>query len=133
MRNEFPEGQSFTISSKIFNVETHSEEINSIYKCYYQKETESLLLFIDETVEYANFSKDMIIDIIDFSEKLSVKLISFLICKKNPEYNKYLQGLLTIGFQINNSVKSIQIEEKLYRVLSLKMNKKIEDITEIDF
>ena len=33
LKNELPQGQLFTISSKLFNIEKHAEEIFSTYNC----------------------------------------------------------------------------------------------------
>lgn len=132
-RKELPEDELFTITSKAYSVEKHSETECSKYSCYYQKETESLILILDEKVKFSNFSRCIMVDLIDFAERLNVKLISLLICKKNPEYAKFLQGMLTIGFEQNQNAKSTKLDGKVFRILSLKMNTLKDGIVEIDF
>ena len=70
-------------------------------------------------------------NLIDFAQKLGINAIFLLLARKNPEYVKLLQGMMTIGFENDSSTKTTKIEGKVYKVL--KMNLKQEDIEELDF
>ena len=133
LKGEFPQGKLFTISSKLFNIEKHSEQVFATYKCIYQKETETLCLILDEQARYADFSREIIINLIEFSERIGVKLISLLICRANKDYVKFIQGMMTVGFTQNKNVKSTKINGKVYRVLSMEMSNLNDEIQEIEF
>ena len=70
-------------------------------------------------------------NLIDFAQKLGINAIFLLLARKNPEYVKLLQGMMTIGFENDSSMKTTKIDGNTYKVL--KMNLKQEDIEELEF
>lgn len=133
LKGELPQGKLFTISSKLFNIEKHAEEIFSTYNCVYVKDNETLCLILDEKVKYADFSREIIVNLIEFAQKIGVNLISLLVCRNNKDYVKFIQGMMTVGFEQNKDVKSTKIDGKIYRILSLNMANLKEEIQDVEF
>ena len=131
LKNELPKDSLFNISSLIFNIDSNKEEVLTKYSCFFQESTDSLCILIEEHSKYVDLSKETMINLIDFAQKLGINAIFLLLARKNPEYVKLLQGMMTIGFENDSSTKTTKIEGKVYKVL--KMNLKQEDIEELDF
>ena len=83
-------------------------------------------------------------NLMEFSQKLSIASINLLICRKNKDYVKLLQGMLTVGFvneettkttTINgkNTTKTTTINGKNYKILTMSLSKSQTEIEEVDF
>lgn len=133
IQNEIPKNTLFNISSLVFNIEKSKEEVLSQYSCYYNQQEESFCVLIEETGKAAQFTKEIMINLIDLAQKLSVKAIYLLICRKNPEYVKLLQGMMTVGFEQESTIKTKEIEGKVYKILKMNIQSFPEEIEEIEF
>ena len=72
-------------------------------------------------------------NLMDFSQKLSINSINLLICRKNKDYVKLLQGMLTVGFTNDDVAKTTQIDGKNYKILKMSLSKAQAEIEEVDF
>lgn len=133
LKNELPKNSVFNISSLVFNLESHKEEVLSNYTCFYQSATESLCILIEDTAKYVDFSKEIMMNLMDFAQKLGINAIFLLIARKNKEYVKLLQGMMTVGFVQEETMKTTKIEGKMYKVLKMNLKQVPDAIQEIDF
>lgn len=120
------------MSSKLFSVPKQSEEIYSSIRCVYHKDSESLCLILDNNIRYTDLSKEIIINLIQFAQNINANLITLLISKSNRDYVKFIQGMLTVGFEYAD-IKSAKIEGKVYKILSMKMETLNKEMEEIEF
>ena len=86
---------------------------------------------IEDSTKYRDLSKEMIVNLMQFAENMNIKNLILLIDIKNKEYVKVLQGMMTIGFKIDENMKVCKIAEKDYKILKMIMKK--EEIEEIPF
>ena len=68
----------------------------------------------------------------ELSRKLEIDTIYLLINRKNKEYIKILQGMLTVGFEQEQQMKTAKIGVLVYKVLKMEL-KEGEEIEELDF
>ena len=82
IKRKLPEQKIFRINSLIFNDENEKQEIYTKYDCIYDEKNNSLSLIFNEKVNYSDFSKDKLMNILDFSNSIGIKTIYILINKK---------------------------------------------------
>ena len=128
-KNEIPKNEIFEISSMIFNIIKHKKEILNKYKCYFDEKSNGLFLILDDSICFSEFTKEIMMNLFDFSEKVGIKTISFLISKKNPQFIRIIQDLMIVGFKSNEEMKEITIEGDNYKVMEIPVNidEKIEE------
>ena len=128
-KNEVPKNEIFEISSMIFNIIKHKKEILNKYKCYYDEKSNGLFLILNNSICFSEFSKEIMLNLFDFSQKVGIKTISFLVSKKNPQFIRIMQDLMIVGFKINEKMKKIMIEDDYYKVMEMpvKVDETIEE------
>ena len=133
LKSEIPKNKIFNISSLIFNIESHKEEVLSNYKFFYMQEHDSLCIVIDEKQKYSDFSKEIMMNLMEFCQKLNISNIYMLICRKNKEYIQLLQVMLTVGFTNDENIKNTKLDDKVYKFLKMNLSQNKEEIEEVDF
>ena len=133
LKEKIPKNTIFNINSLVFNIESHQEEILSKYDCYYNSNNNSFYIIIGDNAKYSDFSKEIMMNLMDFSQKISISSINLLICRKNKDYVKLLQGMLTVGFTNDEVTKTTQIDGKNYKILKMSLSKAQAEIEEVDF
>ena len=133
LKEKIPKNTIFNINSLVFNIESHQEEVLSKYDCYYNSNNNSFYIIIGDNAKYSDFSKEIMMNLMDFSQKLSISSINLLICRKNKDYVKLLQGMLTVGFTNDEVTKTTQIDGKNYKILKMSLSKAQAEIEEVDF
>ena len=113
----------------IFNIPKHKKEILTQYKCYFDEKSNGLYLILSESICFSEFTKEIMMNLFDFSEKVGIKTISFLVSKKNPQFIRIMQDLMIVGFKSNEEMKEITIEGDNYKVMEIPVNidEKIEE------
>ena len=129
----FPEQKIFRINSYLFNDEKEKQEIYTKYDCIYRENNNSLYLIINEKVDYSNFTKDKLINILDFSNTINLDFIYILINKINKQYKKFLHDLLLIGFVLEKKFPDITIDGNIYKSLKISIKDINQEIEQIDF
>ena len=69
----------------------------------------------------------------EFAQKLGINAIFLLIARKNKEFVRLLQGMLTVGFEQEEAINTTSIGGKVYKVLKMNLKQTPEEIQEIDF
>ena len=128
---KLPKNKIFRINSLIFNEEKQIEEINNIYDCIYNDINNVLYIIINEKDNYKNFTKNKLLNILDFSISLCIKEISLLISKKNKQYLNILQDMIVVGFSPEDNSHKISIDEKEYKILKMNVKDICQEIKEI--
>ena len=128
-KNEIPKNAFFEISSMIFNIIKHKKEILNKFKCYFDEKSNGLFLILDSSICFSEFTKEIMMNLFDFSEKVGIKTISFLISKKNPQFIRIIQDLMIVGFKTNEKMNEAIIEGEHYKVMEVPVNidEKIEE------
>ena len=74
-KQNLPELKIFRINSLIFNNENEKQEILTKYDCIFSQKDNSLYLLFNESVNYLDFTKDKLINILDL---VLVKVYSYV-------------------------------------------------------
>ena len=126
-KKKIPRNDIFEINSMMFNITKHKKEILNKYKCFYEEENNELYIILDESVCFSEFTKEIMMNLFDFSEKLGIDEICFLVSNKSPEYIRIMQDLMIIGFK--KKEKNFEIDGKEYKAMEIQVNinEKIEE------
>ena len=130
-KNQIPKNKIFEINSLIFNITKHKKEILTKYKCYFEESSNSLDIILTQDLNFADFTKEIMINLLEMAQKLGIETIYFLIAKKNPQYIKFVQDLMIIGFEVDTNTKTVNIEGNTYKVLKLQVKDQDEEIEEV--
>ena len=133
LKTKLPENTLFNISSLVFNLENSREEVLHNYSCFYNPSLEALCIMIEEGTKYSDLSKEIVMNLMDFTQKMQIKNIVLLLERRNRDYVKILQGMMTIGFQNDINLKMTKVGGKDYKVLKMVIKLQPEEIEEIAF
>jgi hypothetical protein len=131
LKKQIPKNQIFLINSLIFNITKHKKEILSKYHCYYEEKSNSLSVLFTEDFCFADFTREIMINLLEFAQKVEIETVYFLVAKKNQEYIKIVKDLTIIGFEMDEKTKSVNIEGNSYKVLRLSIKDQDEEIEEV--
>ena len=131
-KQKLPEQKIFRINSLIFNDEKDKQEIYTKYDCIYNSKDNSLYLIFNENLNYSKFTKDKLINILDFSNNKGIEIVYILINKNNKDYKSILQDMLFIGFESGKNIPLFNIDGYLYKALKLTINDTKQEIKQIN-
>ena len=130
-KSQIPKNKIFFLFSLIFNITKHKKEILTKYKCYYEEESNSLNILLTQDLNFADFTKEIMMNLLEMSQKLCIETIYFLVAKKNPQYIKFVQDLMIIGFEVDTNTKTVNIEGNVFKVLKLQVKDQDDEIEEV--
>ena len=130
-KSQIPKNKIFEINSLIFNITKHKKEILTKYKCYYEEESNSLNILLTQDLNFADFTKEIMMNLLEMSQKLCIETIYFLVAKKNPQYIKFVQALMIICFEVDTNTKTVNIEGNVFKVLKLQVKDQDDEIEEV--
>ena len=130
-KSQIPKNKIFEINSLIFNITKHKKEILTKYKCYYEEQSNSLNILLTQDLNFADFTKEIMMNLLEMSQKLCIETIYFLVAKKNPQYIKFVQELMIIGFEVDTNTKTVNIEGNVFKVLKLQVKDQDDEIEEV--
>ena len=133
IKRKFPEQKIFRINSFIFDDEKEKQEIYTKYDCIYSEKNNSLYLIFNEKVNYSEFSKDKLMNILDFSNLIGIGTIYILINKKNKNYKNIIQDMLLVGFILEKNISNFTIDGNIYKPLKMSMKDITQEIKQIEF
>ena len=131
LKSQIPKNQIFLINSLIFNITKHKKEILSKYQCYYEEKSNSLSVLFTQDFCFADFTREIMINLLEFAQKVEIETVYFLVAKKNQDYIKIVKDLTIIGFEMDENTKSVNIEGNVYKVLMLPVKEQDEEIEEV--
>merc|ERR1711957_419217 len=131
--NEIQDNTLFNINSVLFNLENNQEEIMSKYNCFYNPSLDAMCIMVEKGLKYIDLSKDMIMNFIEFAQNMKINNIVMLLDRKNKDYVKILQSMMTVGFANDKDLKSVKIAEIDYKTLKMNVNLNKPEVEEIDF
>ena len=133
LKEQIPKGQIFEMNSLIFNITKHKREVLTNYKCYFDEKSNSLSIILTEDICFSDFTKEIMMNLLEFSQKVGIETIYFLIAKKNPQYIRIVQDLTIVGFEVDEKLKTMNIEGNVYKVLMLPVKEEYDEIEEVFF
>lgn len=132
LKAQIPKNQIFQINSLIFNITKQKKEILTKYKCFYEESSNSLSILLTNDFCFADFTKEIMMNLLEFAQKVCIDTIYFLVSKKNQQYIKIVQDLIIIGFELDEKTKTVNIEGNTFKVLKLSVKEQVEEIEEIE-
>ena len=130
-KGKLPKNKIFHINSLIYNKEKQINEIYNTYDCIYNEIDNSLYLIINENDNYSKFTKDKLINILEFSISLGIDKICLLISKSNNQFLNIIQDMMIVGFKSEKNYKKINIDENEYKILKMSIKDMYQEIKEI--
>ena len=130
---KFPEQKIFRINSLTFNNEKEKQEIYTKYDCIYSEKNNSLYLIFNENINYSEFTKDKLINIIDFSKSVGIDFMCVLMCKKNSKYLNIVQDMSIVGFESEKNFPVFNIDGNIYKSLKMSIKDITQEIQQINF
>ena len=131
-KTRIPKNKIFEISSKFFNITKHKHEVLSKYECFFDEASNTLTLILTEKISFSEFSKEIMMNLFTFSQKVGIDMICFLLSKKNLQYVRILQDLMIVRFKPNEKKKEISIGAEVFKVMEIPANSD-EEIEEFYF
>ena len=131
LKNSLQDNQIFKISAGHFS-ESKREEPFSL-TCFYSPKYDSLCVVIDNSTKYLYLSRELLMNLLEFAKKMMVTNIFLLLDRKNRDYIKILQSMMTIGFVNDSVIKTAKVQEKDYKMLKLEIKNDNNVIEEIAF
>lgn len=106
---------------------------NTAFNALINLELDAFCVFISDTTQYSEITKEVLLNFIYFTIKSSKKHLFVMITRKNKDYAKLLQGLLAVGFKSSQSTPRYTFKGQDYRIMEMELSKKIDEVQEIDF
>ena len=88
---------------------------------------------VEKGLKYIDLSKEMIMNFIDFAQKMKINNLIMLLDRKNKDYAKILQSMMTVGFSNDKNLKIIKIADTDYKTLKMNINLNQPEVEEIAF
>ena len=129
---KFPDQKIFRINSLIFNDEKEQKEIYTKYDCIYSEKDNSLYLLFNKNMNYSKFTKDKLINILDFSNSIKIETIYILINKSNKYFINIIQDMLIVGFEIGKNFPLFTIDGNIYKALKMSIKDTKQEIKQIE-
>ena len=70
---------------------------------------------------------------LDFAQKMNIKNLIMLLERKNKDYVKILQSMMTVGFSNDKNMASVKILDVDCKVLKMTINSSQQEIEEVAF
>ena len=118
-KSHIPKSKIFEISSIFFNIAKHQKEILCKYECFFDEASNTLTLILNEHISFSEFTKEIMMNLFAFTQKVGIDYICFLLSKKNKQYGRIMQDLMIVGFKPNEKKKEITIEGNVYKVMEI--------------
>ena len=131
LKEKFPKNIIFRINSLNYNIEKNSKEVYTKYDCIYNDKNNSLYLIFNSNNNYEKFTKDKLINILEFSISIEIDMLYLLVDKKNKHYLNIMQDMLLVGFQPEEKLSTITIDGNVYKSLKMSVKDISKEIQEI--
>lgn len=99
----------------------------------YSSDLNSLCVVLSEDMPYSELTKEIMLNFFYFASNTECSRMCFLLTRKNKDYIKFLQGLMTVGFKPDTKRNKFTYNNKDYKVMSIEINSKYDEVQEVDF
>ena len=117
LKNKLPKKKIFKINSLLYNIESQSKELIISLDCSYNDVNNALSIIVNENINHNNLTKEVALTLFQFVQKANIEKLYLIVALKNPNYILLLQEMMTLGFQSEKSVRSINIDGDAYKIL----------------
>ncbi len=121
----------FEVTARTFNHHTSSYEDQASFKMIFSSELNGLCVILNDKIKYSDLTREIMQNFFFFASKTNQTKICFLLNRKNKDYVKLLQGIMTVGFKTSNS--RFNLDKVEYKVMNMDVSKKSDEVQEIDF
>ena len=83
-------------------------------------------------MNYSEFTKDKLINILDFSNSVKIDTIYILINKSNKYFVNIIQDMLVVGFEFRKNYPLFTIDGNIYKALKMSLKDIKQDIIQIE-
>ena len=83
-------------------------------------------------MNYSKFTKDKLINILDFSNSIKIETIYILINKSNKYFINIIQDMLIVGFEIGKNFPLFIIDGNIYKALKMSIKDTKQEIKQIE-
>ena len=134
-KKEIPKNTIFKITSLLYNVETQERETNVVFDSWYnvKDNDNSLVVLVKDDVTPTNLTKEVMLTLFQFAQKVVIDRIFLLLSVKNPNYILLLQQMMTCGYETCKELRSTTIDNVAYKVLKVEIKDISGNIEEIGF
>ena len=119
------------INSLFYNIQKQCKEVHDQYYCIYSEKDNYLYLIFNTKFNYSEFTKDWLINILDFSVSVGIDSICLLVAKNNKMNLNIIQDMLIVGFEPMENVPKITIDGNVYKTLKMPIKDIYQEIKEI--
>ena len=127
-----PEEKIFRLNSLIFNDKKEKQEIYTKYDCIYSEKENSMYLIFNQNVNYSEFTKDKLINILDFVNSIGIDYIYILINQNNKSFVNIMQDMILVGFEFGKEYPLFTIDGHIYKALKMSINDIKQEIVQIN-
>ena len=131
LKEKLPKNKIFRINSLFYNIQKQCKEVHDQYYCIYSEKNNYLYLIFNTKFNYSEFTKDWLINILDFSVSVGIDSICLLVAKNNKMYLNIIQDMLIVGFEPMENVPKITIDGNVYKTLKMPTKDIYQEIKEI--
>jgi len=89
LKQKVSDATLFTINSIVFSIEKNKEEVINNFNCFYAPAQEAICIMVESDFKYRNFSREIVMDLMEFAKKLEIKNLLLFVDKKNTDYGNY--------------------------------------------
>ena len=118
VKGNLPENSLFNINSVMFNLANNKEEIKNKFSCFYNPSLEALCVLIEEKFKYADLSKEIVMNLTDFAQKIGDHTKSLKV-----EMHNAMQHQMEEMFK--GFIKAILIFAIIYYIIQKMITKKL--------
>ena len=133
LKNKLPKKKIFKINSLMYNIENQSKDLIISLDCSYNDVNNSLSIIVNENIDHNNLTKEVALTLFHFVQKVNIEKLYLIVALKNPNYILLLQEMMTLGFQSEKSVRSINIDGDAYKILYVETKEMSKNIEELDY
>ena len=117
----------------MYNIESQSKDLIISLDCSYNDVNNTLSIIVNENINHNNLTKEVALTLFKFVQKVNIEKLYLIVALKNPNYILLLQEMMTLGFQSEKSVRSINIDGDAYKILYVETKEMSKNIEEQDY
>lgn len=131
--SSLPKDKKFVVKAKHFSHHKNKYEDQSSFYLLFSSELNALCVLAGEKMKYSDLSRDVMTNLYYFGLKTHSTKMVILLNRKNKDFVKILQGIMTVGFKTSSDNQRFSYENVDYKVMTMEISKKHDEIQEIDF